>query len=154
MKNKVLIIILILVATALGIVYFQKHDVSAGSASVADMIYPGYSQIYQSWSQSSTRKSNDKLFESLVSLSTFPASYPAISGESTILDFNGDSLSDIVFNYSYTNGSSGSNSSGEDIVVVMLYLNNGIDGYDEYYKCAMERHSTGLNTNYYGDCAE
>lgn len=139
MKNKNLIIILAIIVAVWGIMYFQRNNVLA-EYNADNCLYGDATCYYKSWPQSNTRKSNDQLFTPLLSL--FPHDPPASHNQSTVIDYNGDSFSDIVYNYNYSGNS-----------VVILFINDGNGGYDKYYKCAINQLPNNIS-RYYGDCAD
>lgn len=159
MRNKILIIITVAVLISLGIVYWQKNNVSADTSTVNDCYNPSYACYYESWPQASNRKANDPLFDTLSALSRRERGAGG-GNDNTIVDYNGDGLSDIIYNryncsssdsYCSTGGSERPSSLDETILMV-LYLNNNKGGYDEYYKCVA--HFLNGSWKYYGNCAD
>lgn len=147
MNNKILIICTVVIVVAVGVIYCQKSGVFANALSSDNCLDPGNRCYYESWPQSSTIKSGDQLFIPLFSLSSrylpLPDAYDQhYIRENTVLDFNGDGLNDVVLNYYEP----------YQKIVVVLSINNGHGGYDQYYKCAADKVSES-SWKFYGDCA-
>ncbi len=159
---KVLTAVILSVATVFGMQYgvlnyFAQPDNAIAQSSGGIRVQPGdhFTSYYKDTLTASTTRNDDAAYA--LPFENFFA-YIDNRRVPTLIDVNGDGLTDMIYSFVYVAGDWGNTSYGERSGTQWVVLNVG-DGYELVYFCNIENQKDGNNQKIYGsyeykgDCA-